>query len=221
MSIASTIIVAAGEGRRFGGPKQFSLLRGKPVLDWALEKFETHEKVSEIILVLREKKGEERYLNRYKKLTAVVQGGDRRQESVLAGFNQIEPEKNKIVLIHDAVRPLVEKDLISRVIGGAEKHGAVIPAVPLEDTIKLVEEEKVVDTLERAKIYRVQTPQGFLYPLLEEALNKAKEDGFYGTDEASLVERIGREVLIVEGDDRNIKITSQEDLKIAEALLED
>jgi len=221
MSVVSTIIVAAGEGRRFGGPKQLAPLRGKLVLDWSLEKFEAHEKVTEIILVLRDEKGKERYLSRYRKLTAVVKGGESRQESVLAGFNQIEPEKSKIVLVHDAVRPLVDRDLISRVIGGAEKNGAVIPAIPLEDTIKLVEEEKVVDTLERTKLFRIQTPQGFLYRILEEALNKAKEDGFYGTDEASLVERLGRTVLIVKGDDRNIKITSQEDLKIAEAFLED
>jgi len=220
MSVVSVIIVAAGEGRRFGGAKQFARLRDKTVLDWSLEKFELHQRVSEIILVLKEEKDKERYLNRYKKLSAVVKGGEKRQDSVMAGFNQVEPEKGKIVLIHDAVRPLVEKDLISRVIEGTEEQGAVIPAIPLEDTVKRVAGEKVVDTMERSSLFRIQTPQGFLYSVLEKALKRAREDGFYGTDEASLVERLGQSVFVVKGDEKNIKITSQEDLKIAEAFLE-
>jgi 2-C-methyl-D-erythritol 4-phosphate cytidylyltransferase len=220
MSVVSVIIVAAGEGKRFGGAKQFARLRDKAVLDWSLEKFELHQRVSEIILVLKEEKDKERYLIRYKKLSAVVKGGEKRQDSVMAGFNQVEPEKGKIVLVHDAVRPLVEKDLISRVIEGAKEQGAVIPAIPLEDTVKRVAGEKVVDTTERSSLFRIQTPQGFLYSILKKALKRAKEDGFYGTDEASLVERLGQSVFVVKGDEKNIKITSQEDLKIAEAFLE-
>jgi len=124
-------------------------------------------------------------------------------------------------LVHDGVRPLVGEDLITRVIETTEEAGVAIPALPVEDTIKQVEGEKVSCTLERSKLRRIQTPQGFFYSILEEALNKAREDNFYGTDEASLVERIGKKVFIVGGDSRNIKITDQEDLRIAEALLED
>jgi len=221
MRRVSAIIVAAGEGRRFGSVKQFALIKGKSVLDWSLEKFEAHEKVSEIILVLRDEREKEIYFSRYRKMTVVVRGGEKRQDSVIAAFSEVYPEKTDIVLVHDGVRPLVEKDVISRVIEATEKLGAAIPALPIEDTIKRVEGKKVSRTLERSKLRRIQTPQGFFYSILEEALNKARKDNFYGTDEASLVERIGKKVFIVRGDSRNIKITGQEDLRIAEALLED
>lgn len=221
MKKVSAIIVAAGEGKRFGSAKQFALLKGKPILDRTLETFEEHMKVTEIILVVREDWLREKYLNRYKKLAAVVRGGEKRQDSVMAGFNQLQPDQTDIVLVHDGVRPLVGKDLISRVIEAAEQKGAAIPALSLEDTIKRVEEERVVKTLDRLTLFKVQTPQGFFYTTLERALRKAKEDSFYGTDEASLVERIGEKVYIVEGDTQNIKITSPEDIHIAEALLAD
>lgn len=221
MSVISAIVVAAGEGKRFGEAKQFALLKGKPVLDWSLERFEAHERVSEIILVLRDERAKEKYLSRYRKLTAVVRGGERRQDSVMAGFKQIDPDKIEIALVHDAVRPLLDENLISRVIEATEKLGAAVPAIPIEDTVKIVEGEQVSRTLERCKLFKIQTPQGFFFSILEEALRKAKEDGFYGTDEASLVERTGRKVYIVRGEESNIKITSQNDLKIAEAFLED
>ena len=221
MKKVSAIVVAAGEGKRFGSAKQFALLKGKTVLDRTLETFEEHMKVTEIILVVREDWLREKYLKRYKKLVAVVRGGEKRQDSVMAGFNQLKPDQTDIVLVHDGVRPLVGKDLISRVIETAEQKGAAIPALSLEDTIKLVEEERVVKTLDRLTLFKVQTPQGFFYTTLERALRKAKEDSFYGTDEASLVERIGEKVYIVEGDTQNIKITGPEDIRIAEALLAD
>lgn len=221
MKKVSAIIVAAGEGKRFGSAKQFALLKGKPVLDRTLETFEEHMKVTEIILVVREDWLREKYLSRYKKLAAVVRGGEKRQDSVIAGFNQLQPDQSDIVLVHDGVRPLVGKDLISRVIEAAEQKGAAIPALSLEDTIKRVEDERVVKTLDRMTLFKVQTPQGFFYTTLERALKKAKEDSFYGTDEASLVERIGEKVYIVEGDTQNIKITGPEDIHIAEAFLAD
>jgi 2-C-methyl-D-erythritol 4-phosphate cytidylyltransferase len=221
MKKVSAIIVAAGEGKRFGSAKQFALLKGKPVLDRTLETFEEHIKVTEVILVVREDWLREKYLNRYKKLVAVVRGGERRQDSVMAGFNQLKPDQSGIVLVHDGVRPLVGKELISRVIEAAEQKGAAIPALSLEETIKRVEEGRVVRTLDRLTLFKVQTPQGFFYTTLERALRKAKEDSFYGTDEASLVERIGEKVYIVEGDTQNIKITGPGDIHIAEALLAD
>jgi len=221
MKKVSVIIAAAGEGKRFGSAKQFAKLKGRPVLDWALETFDSHVKVTDIILVVKEDWLREKYMSRFQKLSAVVHGGEERQDSVMSGFNQVAPEKDTIILVHDGVRPLVGKDLITRVIEAAEKEGAAVPGIPLEDTIKQVKEEKVSQTLDRTTLLRIQTPQGFSYAVLEEALNKAKEDNFYGTDEASLVERLGKEVCVVAGDTMNIKITSPEDIQIAEALVAD
>ncbi len=221
MKKASVIIAAAGEGKRFGSAKQFTKLKGRPVLDWALETFDSHVKVTDIILVVKEDWLREKYMSRFQKLSAVVHGGEKRQDSVMAGFSQVKPIKDTIVLVHDGVRPLVGKDLITRVIEAAEKVGAAIPGISLEDTIKQIKDEKVFRTLDRTTLLRIQTPQGFSYAVLEEALNKAKEDNFYGTDEASLVERLGKEVCVVAGDTRNIKITSPEDIQIAEALVAD
>lgn len=221
MKRVSAIIVAAGGGERFGSPKQLSLLKGKTVLDWSLEKFETHEAVDEIVLVIRKKQGEEKAPARYKKIVAVVEGGERRQDSVLNGFKMIDPKKAGIVLVHDGVRPLVSQDLISRVIAVTAQKGAAIPALPIEETVKEVSGEEVLRTLERKELFRVQTPQGFSYSILKKALDKASEEGYYGTDEASLVERIGKKVYIVQGDPKNVKITVPEDLRAAEAFLED
>ncbi len=217
----TAIIVAAGEGKRFGRPKQFSLLRGRPVLDRCLEKFDTHQKVSEIILVLNDERQKKRYLRRYKKIAAVVKGGERRQDSVFSGLNRVDPKKADIVLVHDGVRPLVDKNLIERIIDAACQKGAAIPAIPVEDTVKVVENRRVKKTLDRENLYRVQTPQGFLYKTLREAMDKARKESFQGTDEASLVERTGKKIHIVPGDSRNIKITTLRDMKIAEALVED
>lgn len=217
----SVVIVAAGEGKRFGSAKQFALLRGKPVLDWSLEKFEYHEKVSEIILVLKDEALKKNYLQRYRKIVAVTGGGEKRRDSVLSGLLEIDQEKADIVLIHDGVRPLVDRDLIDRVIDATLRNGAAIPAVPVEDTIKIIEREGVIRTLEREKLFRIQTPQGFLYDTIKAAVDKAREENFYGTDDASLVERLGERIFMVEGDPKNIKITTSEDLRVAEALLED
>lgn len=221
MKRVSAIIVAAGEGRRFGSSKQFACLRGKSVLDWCLERFEAHKQVTEVVLVLKDEGQGKKYLEQYSKIVAVARGGARRQDSVYSGFYSLDPEKAEVVLVHDAARPIIEEELISRVIEATLKREAVIPAVPVEDTIKLVEGEEVRQTVNREKLFRIQTPQGFYYPVLKQALDKARDEKFYGTDEASLVEKTGRKVFTVQGDPRNIKITTLEDLKIAEALLED
>jgi len=221
MSEVTAIIVAAGEGRRFGFSKQFALLGGKSVLDRCLEMFEAHKKVEAIVLVLKDVSLKKEYLKRYRKIVAVAKGGKRRQDSVFSGFRQIDPEKAEIVLVHDGVRSLVSEDLIDRVIEAAREAGAAVPAIPVEDTIKLVEGDEVSRTVDREKLFRVQTPQGFSYLILKAALDKAKEENFYGTDEASLAERIGKKVVVVQGDHKNIKITTLGDLKIAEAFLED
>ena len=221
MKKVTVIVVAAGEGRRFGFAKQFALLKGKPVLDWCLDTFEAHKKVEEVVLVLKDDSVKQGYLERYGKIVAVTRGGEKRQDSVLSGFRQINPEKAGIVLVHDGVRSLVSEDLINRVIQATLEKGAVVPAVPVKDTIKFVEGKEVSQTLEREKLFRIQTPQGFFYHVLKKALDKAQEDSFYGTDEASLVERTGERVCVVEGDPKNIKITTPDDLSIAEVYLGD
>jgi 2-C-methyl-D-erythritol 4-phosphate cytidylyltransferase len=220
MDKVTAIIVAAGEGQRFGAPKQFAPLREKPVLEWCLGCFNTHVQVAEIILVLMSDIEKEEYIRRFPKITAVVTGGKHRQDSVTAGFNQIDPQKTGFVLIHDGVRPLVDHALLSRIITATKEKGAAVPVIAIEDTVKAVEGEKVLRTVDRAKLRRVQTPQGFSYSLLKEALDRAREDNYIGTDEAALVERIGKEVVVVEGDPRNIKITTPDDIQVAEVYLE-
>lgn len=220
MKRVSAIIVAAGEGQRFGSPKQFAPLGGKLVLEWCLEAFEAHTEVDEVVLVVKDVAKGKEYLQRYGKVSAVVRGGEKRQDSVLSGFRQLDPAQAEIVLIHDGVRPFVSGALISRVIQAARERGAAIPVIPVEDTIKIVEGKEVKRTPEREKLFRVQTPQGFLYSTLKKALDKASEEGFYGTDEASLVERTGEGVAVVRGDVRNIKVTTPGDLKMAEVFCE-
>jgi 2-C-methyl-D-erythritol 4-phosphate cytidylyltransferase len=221
MNKVSAIIVAAGEGQRFGAPKQFAPLKGKPVLEWCLECFDNHVQVADIILVLMSDIEKEEYMRRFPKISAVVTGGSRRQDSVAAGFREVDPQKTGFVLIHDGVRPLVDHGLLSRVIRATKDKGAAVPVIPIEDTVKVIEGEKVLRTVDREALRRVQTPQGFSYSILKAALERAQEHNFLGTDEAALVERIGGEVVVVAGDPRNVKITTPEDIRIAEGYLED
>ncbi len=221
MKRVSVIVVAAGEGKRFGGAKPYSLLKGKPILEWSLDTFEAHENVDEVILVLRDDSRKKDFSARYTKIVSVARGGEKRQDSVLSGFRQIDPTKAEIVLVHDGVRPLVSSELIGRIIKAVQEKGAVVPVIPLKDTVKRVDGQEVKKTLEREKLFRVQTPQGFDYSVLKAAFDQAAKEDFYGTDEAVLVERTGKKVYVVQGDPRNIKITTPEDIKIAEAFLGD
>jgi 2-C-methyl-D-erythritol 4-phosphate cytidylyltransferase len=215
------IVVAAGSGRRFGSAKQFALLRGRTVVEHSLEALAGHPRVYRIVLVLPVGVAGAPYRKRWPKVAAVVRGGEKRQDSVRRGFARVRSGPADLVLIHDAVRPLVSRAVISRVIAEAGRSGAAVAAVPIEDTIKEEAAGVVVRTLDRDKLRRVQTPQAFSRDVLGRALRKARRDRFYGTDEASLVERAGHPVALVMGDRRNLKITTAADLKIAEALLED
>ncbi len=217
-SRVAAIIVAAGEGKRFGAAKQFVLLSGKPVLEWAIEAFVFHPEVDEVVVVLPETSPAELIKMKWAKVKAVVAGGKERQDSAVRGLEAVS-EGIEIVLIHDGVRPLVQAELITKIIQAARTYGAAIPALPIEETIKEVEKERVLRTWERERIVRVQTPQGFRRSLLQAGFNQAFQQGYYGPDEASLVERLGQEVVIVPGDKRNIKITTAEDIKIAEVWL--
>ena len=221
MSKVTAIIAAAGRGRRFGSAKQFASLQGKSILEWCLEAFGTHPRIDEIVLVLPDEKQGQELRSAHQKISAVVTGGEKRQDSVSIGFSRIDRGRTDIVLIHDGARPLVTKDLIRRVIEKTEESGAAIPVVPLDDTVKDAEGGEIVSTLDRSRLVSVQTPQGFAVELFKRALEKARADGFFGTDDAALVERLGEKVYTVRGDPRNIKITSPRDIKIAEALLDD
>jgi 2-C-methyl-D-erythritol 4-phosphate cytidylyltransferase len=218
MSRAAVLVVAAGEGRRFGGAKQFAAFGGRPLVEWSLEAFQAHPGIEEIVLVLSETRTKKAYLERYPKISEVVLGGERRQDSVRIGFGCLDCLRTGFVLVHDGARPLVSSEIISRVLTRTKKEGAVIPVVPVEDTIKEISEGRVVRTLDRGRLGRVQTPQGFSYELLKQALDLALKDGFSGPDEAVLVERLGAAVATVAGDPRNIKITTPLDLIFAEAI---
>jgi 2-C-methyl-D-erythritol 4-phosphate cytidylyltransferase len=217
VSRASAIIVAAGAGKRFGEMKQFAYLRGKPVLEWTLEKFQGHGEVDAVVLVLPDEQDLKHYRMRYPKIVDIVRGGERRQDSVWQGFRLLDAATAEVVLVHDGARPLVSADLISRASLAA---GAVVPVLPVEETVKEVRDGRVVGTIDRTFLARAQTPQGFLYAVLKKALDQARRDRFYGTDEVMLAERAGIPVSTVEGDPRNIKITTPVDLKIAEGLVD-
>jgi 2-C-methyl-D-erythritol 4-phosphate cytidylyltransferase len=220
MTGTSAIIVAAGAGKRFGELKQFAYLRAKPVLEWTLEKFEAHAEIDAVVLVLPDEQDLKHYRMRYAKIVDIVRGGERRQDSVWQGFRLLDAKAPEVVLVHDGARPLVGADLISRVIAAARADGAAVPVLPLEDTVKEVREERVVGTVDRTFLARAQTPQGFRYDVLKKALDAARRDRFYGTDEAALAERVGIPVTAVPGDPRNVKITTPVDINIAEALLD-
>ncbi len=220
MSGASAIIVAAGAGKRFGEMKQFAYLRGKPVLEWTLERFEAHAEVDAVVLVLPDEQDLKHYRMRYPKIVEIVRGGERRQDSVWQGFRLLTAAAPELVLVHDGARPLVGADLISRVIAGARADGAAVPVLPVEDTIKEVRDGRVAGTVDRTHLVRAQTPQGFRYDVLKKALDAARRDRFYGTDEAALVERVGLPVTAVAGDPRNLKITTPTDIPLVEALLD-
>lgn len=217
----AAIVVAAGAGKRFGEPKQFAYLRGKPVLEWTLEAFEGHPEVDAIVLVLPDEQGLKHYRLRYPKVRDCVPGGEKRQDSVWQGFRLLAAkEPPEIVLVHDGARPLVRAELISRIIAVAGIDGAAVPVLPLEDTLKEAREGRVARTVDRTFLARAQTPQGFRFEVLKKALEAARRDRFYGTDEAALAERLAIPVTAVAGDPRNIKITTPIDMNIAEALLD-
>ena len=217
------VIVAAGNASRMGGvDKIMADLGGKTVIRRTAESFQDCDAVKEIVVVTREDLiipiGD--LLHDLPKLRAVVAGGKTRQESVSLGLNALS-EKTKLAAIHDGARPLVTWQLIDRVVRAANTYGAAAPAVPVKDTIKVVEGRVVKSTPDRATLYAVQTPQVFDFDLLRGALAKAKQDGAQVTDDSSAVERMGMSVKIVEGDERNIKITTPMDLKIGSLLLEE
>jgi 2-C-methyl-D-erythritol 4-phosphate cytidylyltransferase len=236
------IIPAAGLGTRMAPmptgkgkskkipSKQFTELGGTPILIHTLRKFAAVDAVNEIWIALREneiagfrERLEKEAKDVLKKRLELVVGGEHRQQSVESALNAVAAAADDIVLVHDAVRPFVTREIIQEVIEAAKKYGAAIAALPAVDTVKQVERTAegalIKATIPRAGIVMAQTPQGFRYSVIKKAFDEASFDGFLGTDEASLVERSGHDVAVVMGSPRNIKITAPADMELAEFYL--
>ena len=223
--MVSVIFPAAGAGRRMKADRNKVLLElsGVPILLRTLRRFSAVPAVAELIVVVAKDEIAfvEGMLEKAQGLKPwrVVQGGAERQYSIANGMAHLAADAD-IVLVHDAARPLVSLAAIEAVISAAREKGAAIAAVRAKNTIKVVGEDGHVEaTPARASLWEVQTPQGFRREILQRAYEKAAQDGFLGTDDASLVERIGEAVFVVESDYGNLKITTPEDLWLAEALL--
>jgi len=210
--------------------KQFTDLAGTPILIHTLRKFAAVSEISEIWVALRENEIEgfrQRLQREAKDLllkkVGLVEGGEHRQQSVEHALSAISADPADIVLVHDAVRPLVTPEIIRDVIEAAKKYGAAIAGLPAIDTVKQVERTSegaiIKATIPRAGVVLAQTPQGFRYDVIKKAFDEATADGFMGTDEASLAERSGHEVAVVMGSPKNLKITNPGDMELAEFYL--
>jgi 2-C-methyl-D-erythritol 4-phosphate cytidylyltransferase len=235
------IIPAAGLGTRMApasdakgkkkpaASKQFSEIGGTPILIHTLRKFAASPEISEIYVALRanEIAGFRARLQADKDLSGrkieLVEGGEHRQQSVANALALVSAAADDMVLVHDAVRPFVTAEIIHDVIEAVRKYGAAIAAMPAMDTIKQVERTSegavITSTVPRERVVMAQTPQGFRHSVLKKAFDEATADGFLGTDESSLVERSGHEVVVVMGSPRNIKITTPADMELAEFFL--
>lgn len=223
LKYCGAVIVAAGTASRMGGiDKVMAELDGEPMILRTVRAFQTCDAIKEIVVVTREDLilPIMRLCAGLDKVKAVICGGASRQESVQLGLNALS-NKVKLVAVQDGARPLITNAVIDRTVRAAHSYGAAAPAIPVKDTIKVVTGGVVKETPDRASLQAVQTPQVFDFDLLRGALKKAKEDGAAVTDDCSAVERLGMAIKIVEGDERNIKVTTPMDLKIAKLLLEE
>ena len=221
----AAIIAAAGSGRRMGGevPKQFMMLGGKIILARTVEAFSINAFIDEIYIVTNRA-----YISHCEdvmkqagllpRISGIIEGGDQRQDSVYRAL-AVLPEDIDYVLVHDGARPFVQSDTIDAVLECAALNGAAVAAVSVKDTIKEAERDTFTKTLDRSKLYAIQTPQGFERNLLLKAYRNAYDNCFYGTDDAVLVENLGEKVYLVKGDDQNMKLTTAEDLTIGEAMI--
>jgi 2-C-methyl-D-erythritol 4-phosphate cytidylyltransferase len=217
------IIPAAGQGKRMGAGKNKLLLeiRGVPVFIHTLRVFESDPDCTGILLAVNpaEQAEIEELLSFYdiKKAAGLVPGGSERQYSVHNAVKQLQGDG--IAMVHDAARPFVEQHLISKLMRAAEQDGAAVLAVPVKDTVKKADGNQILETVERSSLWAVQTPQAFRVSTLLHIHQKAAEEDCLGTDDASLAERLGIPVKIVEGNYDNIKLTTPEDLYFAEAII--
>lgn len=219
------VIVAAGTGSRMkmGINKQFIKLEGKEIIAYTIEKFYNNSNIEDIVVVVKEDESEffkKEILDKYNfKNIKIAYGGKERQDSVYNGLKSLD-KKCDVVLIHDGARPFVSDKIIDNCIEEVKEHKAIVVGVPVKDTIKVIDNDKnIVDTPNRSVLWAVQTPQTFDYNILIDAYKDAFKSGFYGTDDAMLVERIGYKVKMVEGSYNNIKITTKEDLSVGSQIL--
>jgi 2-C-methyl-D-erythritol 4-phosphate cytidylyltransferase len=225
------IVVAGGRGRRMkaGGPKQYLKLAGKTILHHTLEAVAAAELIDQIVLVVP--RGDvmfcrEQYAAqpRLSKIAGVVLGGANRQESVAKGLAAIEKMKPlpDVVAVHDGVRPFVDPSMFDRAVRIAVNFGGALVALPVKETIKVITDDGFIrQTPDRRWLYQAQTPQAFQYHTIVDAYRQAEKDGFVGTDDCQLVERIGGRVVVIEGQESNIKITTPLDMIVAKALLKE
>jgi 2-C-methyl-D-erythritol 4-phosphate cytidylyltransferase len=228
------IIPAAGLGTRMApagkkaaASKQFFEIDGVPIIIHTLRAFAGNPRIGQIVVALRKSEMDQfsRQLQKEKLegKVAVVEGGEHRQQSVGNALAKLKAAPDDVVLVHDAVRPFVDDEIIDHVISEVEKHGAAVAGLPAVDTIKQVERAAegaiITSTIPRERVVQAQTPQGFRYEIIKRAFDSAAADGFIGTDEASLVERMGESVWVVMGSARNIKITTPGDMELAEFFL--
>ncbi|MEH6942034.1 2-C-methyl-D-erythritol 4-phosphate cytidylyltransferase [Bacillus sp. JJ722] len=218
------IILAAGQGKRMkaGRNKIFLELANEPLIVQTIKVFDQDPYCKHIILPInpQEKQPFEELIGQYQfnKRIQLVAGGKERQNSVYNGLKHVSESDTNIVLVHDGARPFVKKELIYQLVKSAKEQGSAIPGVPVKDTIKRVKDGQVIDTVERSSLWAVHTPQAFRVSVLKKAHEAAEARGFLGTDDASLVEEVGDAVYMVEDDYDNIKITTPEDLYIAEMI---
>jgi 2-C-methyl-D-erythritol 4-phosphate cytidylyltransferase len=224
------IILASGIGKRMGAGKNKILLElgGKPLIFHALKAFEKCQEISEILIVIRSEEIElaKNIVKKYKvkKVIGIIEGGKERQFSGLNAIlylNKIIKDKSKaIVIFHNCANPFVTSEEINESIKNAKKYGACAVAHPTKDTIKEVDKKgMVLKTLDRSKLWNMQTPQSIKFPLALKAFTKADKDNFIGTDDVSLVERLGRKVKIIEASESNFKITTPKDLALAKIII--
>lgn len=218
----SVIIPAAGSGKRVGGgtAKQFLPLRGESVLVHTVRLFSESPLVDEIVIAAGDLETTRELVGAFPKVTHIVRGGAERQDSVWAGLEMVH-SRPRIVAVHDAARPLLPAQVLEGVLKAAADHLAQVVAVPVKDTVKVVSPEGVVKTTpERSTLWAVQTPQVFWVETLVRAFRQAQAEGYIGTDDAALVERLGVPVQVYVGSHENIKLTTPEDFRVAEAILE-
>jgi len=221
------IVAAGGSGTRLNAsqPKQFLELAGKPLLAHTVARFMRSSVIDRIVVVLPSKG-----FDRYEGLMApwfkdgtpldMVPGGESRQDSVWRGLSTLEASFEGWIVVHDGARPLVTEEVIRDVVEAGKRFGGALAGLPVEETLKEVNAEAaVLGTIDRSRYYRAQTPQCFRHRILREALERARADGFLGTDEAQLVERTGAKVHMVSGSVKNLKVTTREHLALAEYYL--
>ena len=221
---AIAIVPSAGLGKRFdpASKKPFVEIAGIPVLIFTLKKLHAVEFISEIIPVLREEDIDRGHklveTHKLHKVKRIVPGGKERQDSVYNALMHVHGYDG-LVLIHDGVRPLISAQLIERLLNEVEGVDGVVPGLPVKETLKKVDTDgMVLSTVKRDTLWSIQTPQVFTFHIIKEAFDKAHTDGFYATDDAALVERIGGKIKIIAGSPFNIKITTPEDFEIVKSL---